>query len=330
MLVCATLFWAGNFTLAKLAYLENIPPNSLAFLRWCLVWIILLPFTYKEILKLKNQIKGNLSLFLILGSTSVCIFTSFTYNALNYTQVINASLFNTAIPVTIILVCFLLKIEKTNIFQISGLLISVLGILASSIERFAVEIRNLQKTEVLEVEESFSSNQKGSSAMPHKRNPVLSENLTGISRYIRSGVIPSLENVVLWHERDISHSSVERIMTPDITIATDFALNRLNGIIKNLKVYPKNMLKNLNMLGGLHRTHNIMLKLIEKGLKRQQAYKIVQESAMETWNNNKNFSQVLQKNKELNKKLNSKEIEKIIKDDNDLKKIDWIFKNKIK
>ncbi len=207
---------------------------------------------------------------------------------------------------------------------------SVLGILASSIERFAVEIRNLQKTEVLEVEESFSSNQKGSSAMPHKRNPVLSENLTGISRYIRSGVIPSLENVVLWHERDISHSSVERIMTPDITIATDFALNRLNGIIKNLKVYPKNMLKNLNMLGGLHRTHNIMLKLIEKGLKRQQAYKIVQESAMETWNNNKNFSQVFQKNKELNKILNSKEIMKIIKDDNDLKKIDWIFKNKIK
>ncbi len=207
---------------------------------------------------------------------------------------------------------------------------SVLGILASSIERFAVEIRNLQKTEVLEVEENFSSKQKGSSAMPHKRNPVLSENLTGISRYIRSGVIPSLENVVLWHERDISHSSVERIMTPDITIATDFALNRLNGIIKNLKVYPKNMLKNLNMLGGLHRTHNIMLKLIEKGLKRQQAYKIVQESATETWNNNKNFSLVFKKNRELNKILNSKEIERIIKDDNDLKKIDWIFKNKIK
>ena len=130
MLVCATLFWAGNFTLGKFAYLENIPPNSLAFLRWCLVWIILLPFTYKEMLKLENQIKRNISLFLILGSTSVCIFTSLTYNALNHTQVINASLFNTAIPVTIILVCFLLKIEKTNIFQISGLLISVLGILA--------------------------------------------------------------------------------------------------------------------------------------------------------------------------------------------------------
>jgi drug/metabolite transporter (DMT)-like permease len=130
MLVCATLFWAGNFAIGKFAYLENIPPYSLAFLRWCLVWIILLPFTYKEILKLKNNIKKNLSLFFILGFTSVCIFTSFTYNALNYTQVINASLFNTAIPVAIILVCFLLKIEKTNLFQISGLLISVLGILA--------------------------------------------------------------------------------------------------------------------------------------------------------------------------------------------------------
>ena len=130
MLFCATLFWAGNFTIGKFAFLENIPPNTLAFLRWCLVWIILLPFTYKEVLKLKNSIKQNLSLFSILGITSVCIFTSFTYNALNYTQVINASLFNTAIPVTIILVCFLLKIEKTNIFQLSGLLISMLGILA--------------------------------------------------------------------------------------------------------------------------------------------------------------------------------------------------------
>ena len=130
MLVCATLFWAGNFTIAKFAYMQNIPPNTLSFLRWCLVWIILFPFTYKEIFKLKYKIKENLSLFFILGFTSVCIFTSFTYNALNHTQVINASLFNTAIPVTIILVCFLLKIEKTNIFQLSGLFISVLGILA--------------------------------------------------------------------------------------------------------------------------------------------------------------------------------------------------------
>ena len=130
MLVCATLFWAGNFTIGKFAYLENISPFTLSFLRWSLVWIILIPFTYKEIMKLKNEIKKNLSLFFILGFTSVCVFTSFTYNALNYTQIINASLFNTAIPVTIIFVCFLLKIEKTNIFQISGLLISVLGILA--------------------------------------------------------------------------------------------------------------------------------------------------------------------------------------------------------
>ena len=130
MLILATLFWAGNFTIGKFAYTENVPPYTLAFFRWILVWIILLPFTYKEISKIKTEVKNNLSLFFILGFTSVGIFSAFTYNALNYTQVINASLFNTAIPVSIILVCFLLKIEKTNIFQISGLIVSVLGILA--------------------------------------------------------------------------------------------------------------------------------------------------------------------------------------------------------
>ena len=130
MLILATLFWAGNFTIGKFAYTENVPPYSLAFFRWVLVWIILIPFTYKEISKIKTEVKNNLSLFFILGFTSVGIFSAFTYNALNYTQVINASLFNTAIPVSIILVCFLLKIEKTNIFQISGLIVSVLGILA--------------------------------------------------------------------------------------------------------------------------------------------------------------------------------------------------------
>ena len=130
MLILATLFWAGNFTIGKFAYTENVPPYSLAFFRWILVWIILIPFTYKEIPKIKTEVKNNLSLFFILGFTSVGIFSAFTYNALNYTQVINASLFNTAIPVSIILVCFLLKIEKTNIFQISGLIFSVLGILA--------------------------------------------------------------------------------------------------------------------------------------------------------------------------------------------------------
>ena len=130
MLILATLFWAGNFTIGKFAYTENVPPYSLAFFRWILVWIILLPFTYKEISKINTEVKNNLSLFFILGFTSVGIFSAFTYNALNYTQVINASLFNTAIPVSIILVCFLFKIEKTNIFQISGLIVSVLGILA--------------------------------------------------------------------------------------------------------------------------------------------------------------------------------------------------------
>ena len=207
---------------------------------------------------------------------------------------------------------------------------SVLAIIASSVERFAVEIRNLQKSEVLEVEENFSAKQTGSSAMPHKRNPVLSENLTGISRFIRSAVIPSLENIVLWHERDISHSSVERILTPDITIATDFMLARLNNLLKNLKIYPKNMERNLNLLGGLYNSQNIMLKLIEKGFQRDLAYKIVQDCAMKSWNKNSKFNENLIMNKQLNDKLSKKDINKIIDERNDLKKIDWIYKNKIK
>jgi len=207
---------------------------------------------------------------------------------------------------------------------------SVLAIIASSVERFAVEIRNLQKSEVLEVEENFSVKQTGSSAMPHKRNPVLSENLTGISRFIRSAVIPSLENIVLWHERDISHSSVERILTPDITIATDFMLARLNNLLKNLKIYPKNMERNLNLLGGLYNSQNIMLKLIEKGFQRDLAYKIVQDCAMKSWNENSKFNENLIMNKQLNDKLAKKDINKIIDERNDLKKIDWIYKNKIK
>ena len=207
---------------------------------------------------------------------------------------------------------------------------SVLAIIASSVERFAVEIRNLQKSEVLEVEENFSIKQAGSSAMPHKRNPVLSENLTGISRFIRSAVIPSLENIVLWHERDISHSSVERILTPDITIATDFMLARLNNLLKNLKIYPKNMERNLNLLGGLYNSQNIMLKLIEKGFQRDLAYKIVQDCAMKSWNQNSKFNENLIMNKQLNDKLSKKDINKIIDERNDLKKIDWIYKNKIK
>ena len=166
--------------------------------------------------------------------------------------------------------------------------------------------------------------------MPHKRNPIRSERVSGLSRILRSYVNTALENISLWHERDISHSSNERIMLPDVSICLHFMLREMREIIKNLKVYPKNMKKNLNMLGGLHNTHNIMLKLIEKGLSRQLAYKIVQDSAMETWNNKTEFSEVLIKNKELNKIIKTKDIEKIINDCNNLKNIDWIFKNKIK
>ena len=166
--------------------------------------------------------------------------------------------------------------------------------------------------------------------MPHKRNPVLSENLTGISRYIRSAVIPSLENIVLWHERDISHSSVERILTPNITIATDFMLVRLNNLLLNLKIYPKNMQRNMNSLGGLYKSQNIMLKLIEKGFQRELAYKIVQKSAMKSWNNNSQFIQNLILDRQLNKRLSKKDIKKLIDDKDELVKIDWIYKNKIK
>ncbi|MDC3152602.1 adenylosuccinate lyase, partial [Pelagibacteraceae bacterium] len=151
---------------------------------------------------------------------------------------------------------------------------STLAIIASSVERLAVEIRHLQRTEVLEVEEFFSSKQKGSSAMPHKKNPVLSENLTGLARLIRANVIPALENIALWHERDISHSAVERNIGPDSTIALDFALVRLNEIIKNLSIYPKNMKKNLNLTNGLFFSQRVLLELTSRGFTREQAYSI--------------------------------------------------------
>ena len=207
---------------------------------------------------------------------------------------------------------------------------SVLGIIGSSIERLAVEIRHLQRTEILEVEEKFNPKQKGSSAMPHKRNPVLSENLTGLARYIRSAVMPAMENIVLWHERDISHSSVERIMAPDISIALDFSLNRLNEIITTMKVYPKNMSKNLNLLGGLHKSQKLLLKLTQKGILRQLAYSIIQKNAMEAWNNNKNFYDILKNDETLLKYISKQELKDIMKDDTKKNHIDWIFKNKIK
>ncbi len=160
---------------------------------------------------------------------------------------------------------------------------AALGVIASSIERLATEIRHLQRTEVLEAEEFFSEGQKGSSAMPHKRNPVLTENLTGLARLVRSSVVPAMENVALWHERDISHSSVERGIGPDATIHLDFALNRLAGVVENLLVYPDNMLANLNRLGGLHNSQRVLLALVEKGASREDAYRMVQRNAMKVW-----------------------------------------------
>tara|TARA_B100000029_G_scaffold53919_1_gene48930 strand:+ start:718 stop:2010 length:1293 start_codon:yes stop_codon:yes gene_type:complete len=205
-----------------------------------------------------------------------------------------------------------------------------LSLLASSIERIAIEIRNLQRSELMEVEEFFETKQKGSSAMPHKRNPILSENLTGIARYIRSSVIPALENVALWHERDISHSSVERIISPDISIAVDFSLNRLTNIVENLIIYPDNMEKNLNKLGGLHKSQNVLLALIKKGLSRQKAYILVQKCAKKSWKNNINFKDLIIDNKDIRKYLNTNEIKKIFLKEDVLKNINWIFKNKFK
>jgi len=206
---------------------------------------------------------------------------------------------------------------------------STLGIIASSIERLAIEIRHLQRTEILEVEEFFKEGQKGSSAMPHKRNPILSENLTGIARYIRSAVIPSMENIALWHERDLSHSSVERIFSPDITIATDFALARLTDVIKNLIVYPNNMLKNIHQLGGLHKSQNILLALTQKGLSRQKAYTIVQSSAMKSWNSKEKFEDIIRLNGEIKKHLTEEELNKVLSKDNEITNIEWIYNNKL-
>ena len=200
-----------------------------------------------------------------------------------------------------------------------------LGIIASSIERVATEIRNLQKTEVREVEEFFEIGQKGSSAMPHKRNPVLSENLTGISRIIRSYVIPSMENIALWHERDISHSSVERVLAPDISIALDFSLARLTGIMENLIVYPENMTKNLRQLKGLIHSQQVLLKLTQSGFSREEAYLIVQNEAMKVWNNQGNFFDLLLNNETIKEKVKEKELKEIFDESLHLKNVEFIF-----
>ncbi len=207
---------------------------------------------------------------------------------------------------------------------------STLGIIASSIERLATEIRHLQRTEVLEVEEFFGKKQKGSSAMPHKKNPILSENLTGLARLVRSYVFPALENIVLWHERDISHSAVERNIGPDSTIALDFALFRLNNIIKNLNVYPKNMLKNLNLTNGIFFSQRVLLELTTVGFSREQAYKIVQKNAMKSWNNKTSFYSNIVSDKNITNKLPVNKLKKLFDFDYHTKKINIIFKRNLK
>lgn len=203
---------------------------------------------------------------------------------------------------------------------------STLGVIAASIERMAVEIRHMQRTEVLEAEEFFSEGQKGSSAMPHKRNPVLSENLTGLSRMVRAYVTPALENVVLWHERDISHSSAERMMGPDATVTLDFALVRLAGLIDKLLVYPANMQKNLDRLGGLVHSQRVLLALTQKGASREDAYKLVQRNAMPVWRGEGDFLQLLKKDAEVKKYLTDAEIEEQFDLGYHLKHVDTIFK----
>ena len=207
---------------------------------------------------------------------------------------------------------------------------STLGIIASSIERFAVEIRHLQRTEVLEVEEFFGKKQKGSSAMPHKKNPILSENLTGLARLIRSSVIPALENVALWHERDISHSAVERNIGPDATIAMDFALNRLSNVVKNLNVYPKNMRKNLDITNGIFFSQRVLLELTNVGFTREESYRIVQNNALQAWKENSSFYDKIISDKKITNKIPVNKLKKLFDFSYHTKKINIIFKRSLK
>ena len=203
---------------------------------------------------------------------------------------------------------------------------SILGIVAGSVERVATEIRNLQRTELQEVEEFFGKKQKGSSAMPHKKNPILSENLTGLSRMVRSYVVPALENISLWHERDISHSSVERNIGPDSTVTLDFALNRLKNILKNMNVYPQKMFRNLNMTNGMIFSQRVMLELTKYGFSREKAYKIVQSNAQNSWNKNISLYESLTKDLMINKKISNNELKKMFDLNYHMKKVNIIFK----
>jgi adenylosuccinate lyase len=203
---------------------------------------------------------------------------------------------------------------------------ATLGVIASSMERLAIEIRHLQRTEVLEVEEYFSPGQKGSSAMPHKRNPVLSENLTGLARMVRAYAIPAMENVALWHERDISHSSVERMIGPDATVTLDFALARLAGIIEKLVVYPENMKKNLDKLGGLHNSQRVLLALTQADSSREDAYALVQRNAMKTWQEGKDFLTELKSDKDVTARIPPADLDAMFDLDYHTTHVDTIFR----
>ncbi|MCJ8324730.1 MAG: adenylosuccinate lyase [Rhizobiales bacterium] len=203
---------------------------------------------------------------------------------------------------------------------------ATLGVIGSSIERLAVEIRHLQRTEVLEVEEYFSKDQKGSSAMPHKRNPILTENLTGQARLIRMAVTPAMENVALWHERDISHSSVERQIGPDTTVTLDFSLHRMALVIEKLLVYPENMMANMNKLGGLIHSQRVLLALTQAGVSREDSYRLVQRNAMPVWRGEGDFLELLKADKEVTAALSDAEIEALFNLDYHTKNVGVIFK----
>ena len=207
---------------------------------------------------------------------------------------------------------------------------AVLGIIAGSVERVATEIRHLQRSEVYELQEYFSKDQKGSSAMPHKKNPILSENLTGLARMVRSYVIPALENISLWHERDISHSSVERNIGPDANITLDFALVRLSGILEKMIVYPKTMIKNLNLTRGLVFSQEVMLELTKSGIAREKAYRLVQSHAKASFAKNTNLLTLLKSDKSITSKISEKRLDKIFTYDKHLKNVNYIFKRVFK
>ncbi|WP_416896573.1 MAG: adenylosuccinate lyase [Minwuia sp.] len=204
---------------------------------------------------------------------------------------------------------------------------ATLGVIASSVERLSTEIRHLQRTEVLEAEEYFSPGQKGSSAMPHKRNPVLTENLTGLARYVRAQVIPAMENVALWHERDISHSSVERMIGPDVTVTLDFALMRLAGVVEKLVIYPERMKANMDRLGGLIHSQRVLLALTQAGVSREGAYRLVQRNAMQVWeaNGSKDLLTLLKGDAEVTAALTETQLEAMFDLDYHLKHVDTIF-----